>query len=74
MSKRNYRKIVVDDIEYEWFMGRSTVVIRQDEKVVSMPKLNELTGESWSVIEHDSHKGNFHITPKHIANWIEKNL
>jgi len=26
------------------------------------------------VIEHDQHKGNFCITPKHVANWIKENV
>lgn len=72
MSKRSWRKIVVDGVEYTWIMGKSTVVIRKDGDVVSKPNLSEITGESWHVIEHDSHKGNFHVTPKHVAEWIKQ--
>jgi hypothetical protein len=74
MSKRTWRKIVVDDVEYTWLMGKTTVVIRLDGVVVAKPQLPELTGESWHVIEHDSHKGNFHLTPKHVADWIGEKL
>ncbi len=72
--KRNWRKIVVNDIEYTWLMGKATVVIRKDGDVVSKPQLTDLTGESWHVIEHDTHKDNFHITPKHVAEWIQENV
>lgn len=74
MSKRNWRKIVVNEIEYTWLMGKTTVVIRKDGDVVSKPSLPEITGESWHVIEHDQYKGNFRLTPKHIAKWLQANV
>ena len=71
MSKR---KIIVDDKEYEYRVGRSHVVIHFEGKKISVPDFSELTGEKWHVIEHDQHKENFRITPKHIASWIKENV
>lgn len=67
MSKR---KLIVDGKEYEYRVGHSYIVIRCDGKKVACPGMNEVSGESWSVIEHDQHKGNFHITPSQVADYI----
>lgn len=67
MSKR---KIIIDGKEYEYRVGRAHVVIRHKGKKVCAPGLHEVTGETWSVIEHDMHKRNFHITPSQIEDYI----
>lgn len=69
MSKR---KLIVGGKEYEYRIGRSYIVIRCDGKKVAAPGMNEVSGESWSVIEHDQHKGNFHITPGQVADYIRR--
>lgn len=71
MSKR---KLIVDDKEYEYRIGHSHVVIRCEDKKIAAPDFCELTGEKWHVIEHDQHKRNFYITPKHVADWIKENV
>jgi len=67
MSKR---KLIVDGHEYEYRVGRAHVVIRRDGRKVAAPGFHEITGESWSVIEHDTHKRNFHITPSQVEDYI----
>ena len=67
MSKR---KLIIDDKEYEYRIGRSHVVIHCEGQKIAVPNFSKLTGEKWHVIEHDQHKGNFHITPSQIADYI----
>lgn len=74
MSRHAKRKIIVDGVEYTWQYGRVAIVIRRDGAIVGKPTVAQVTGETWSVIEHDAHKENFHLTPKHIAEWIGDHL
>lgn len=74
MSKRKWRTIVVDGVEYTWLMGKQTVVIRKDGDVIGKPQLTDIVNDPWHVIEHDQHKQNFHVTPKHVAEWIGDNV
>jgi len=67
------RIVILDGETYEYRIGRSHVVIRHNDKKIGAPNFSELTGEKWHVIEHDSHKRNFHLTPKHIVDWIIDN-
>ena len=66
----SHRKLIVDGKEYEYRVGRSHVVIRCEGKKVAAPGMHEVSGEAWHVIEHDQHKGNFHITPSQIEDYI----
>lgn len=67
MSKR---KLIVDGKEYEYRVGRSHVIIRSGGKKIAAPGMHEITGEKWSVIEHDQYEQNFHITPGQVADYI----
>lgn len=75
MSKRKVkRKIVVGDAEYTWLYGTTCIIIRKNRAVVAKPTISEITGLNWADIERGQRKGYFHLTPKDIAIWIQKNL
>jgi hypothetical protein len=67
------RTIVANNKIYKYKIGQQNIVIKEDKKS-TIVGFDELTGLSWYVIEHGNWKKNFHITPKIIANWIEKHL
>ena len=73
---KSWRKIVVDDIEYKWQVGRNCVPIRraEDNKVVATPGPSDITGIPAAEIERAVWKGYFHITPKQIADYIRENI
>ena len=66
----SHRKLIVDGEEYQYRVGRSHVVIRHKGKKLAAPGMHEVTGEEWHVIEHDQYKGNFHVTPIQVADYI----
>lgn len=75
MSRKSWRKIVVDGVEYKWIYGHTTVVIRDaDNAVVAKPLLTEITGWSWADIERAQYKSYLKITPVQIADWIQENV
>ena len=63
------RKLVVDDEEYRYKVGRSNVIIQYGKQkiVVSLPTLS---GSPWIDVENSQHKRSFHITPKMVAAYI----
>lgn len=75
MSRKSWRKIVVDGVEYKWIYGKTTVVIRDaDNAVVDKVLLTKLTGWSWADIERAQYKRYFKITPVQIADWIQEHV
>lgn len=74
MSK--FRKIIVDDMEFQYKVGRANVVIRKDDKKFAVINFSDLTGQDWNSIERDNWDGNFHITPTdiymHIASILDR--
>jgi hypothetical protein len=74
MSKRSYRKIVVGGIEYTWIYGQHHIVIRRDGAVVAKTTDTEVSGWTNDEIDRGTYKGYFHLTPKHIADWIALNV
>lgn len=64
------RTITVNDQEYQWKAGRSHVLIRQDGRKFACPSFADITGMKWHDIEHDQHKGNFHVSPSQVANYV----
>ena len=75
MKPKTWRKIVVDHIEYKWMYGQTAIVIRDvDNAVVAKPSVEDVSGWRGDDIERGQWKGYFHLTPKHVAEWIKKNL
>lgn len=72
MSK--FRKIVVDNIEYTWCLGRSNLYIKRENKMVLSPSLPEFTSLSCDSIERARWKGYFHVTPKAVAEYIKDHV
>ena len=68
----NWRKIVVNNEEYKYHIGESNVVIRKDEKKWACAGFNTLLNMDWFEIEKLSNKKSLRITPKDIANYIER--
>lgn len=67
----HYRKITVDDKEYEYHVGRSGVKIKGFDFV----NMSEWTGWDWSSLERASWKsGTPSICPANIALYIKYNL
>jgi len=64
------RKIIVNGKEYTYMIGRSNVVIRNEEKKIVVD-FSTLTGISWPNIERGQWKKYFHIQPHHVANFIK---
>lgn len=66
------RKITVNNRVWTYFIGAGNVCARADDtnekQVVGFDKL---TGMDWGVVEKGIHKRWFHITPKHIADWLK---
>jgi len=73
-----FRKIVVDNVTWYWFAGKSSAVIKFPEpsgkkQIVSYA---QLTGRSWETLEKGLHKKNEDgmITPGDVSKYIRNNL
>jgi hypothetical protein len=66
----NRRKIVVDDVEYTWQVGRQCVEIRGPEKYKRLVPKDEATGFYYDTRAFE--KRYARITPGMISEWIKK--
>lgn len=65
------RRIVVNDKEYYYRIGSSNIVIKREAES-HIVDFSIFTGWSWDAIERGEHKRYFKITPKQIADYIER--
>jgi hypothetical protein len=65
------RKIIVNGEEYLWCVGKQNIVIRDSDNHRIHVPFTELMEMQWTDIEHDSWKGNFHITPSDVEKYIK---
>ena len=65
----HWRKIVVDDVEWQYAIGKTYVVARRpkQQKVISFA---ELLGLSWHEVERGIAKRWLAIRPADIASWL----
>ena len=68
--RKGYRLIVVDDIEYEWVVGRRFVNIVAPEGIRKTPTIEEVTGLSSDEVERAIWKRYLSITPQQIRDYI----
>ena len=67
--RKGWRKIVVDDIEYQWKFG-SWIVVKNEDVTYKFP-LTDITGMTWDVIEKGMYKRWLSITPSQVADAIK---
>ncbi len=68
--RKGYRLIVVDDIGYEWTVGRCFVKIVAPDGICKIPRIEEVTGLSTYEVERAIWKRSLSITPQHIRDYI----
>lgn len=68
---KGWRKINIRNEEWKYKIGKFNVVAKKEKETIVI-NLSELTCISWDEIERGVWKGYFSITPKHIANWLNK--
>ncbi len=66
------RKIIVNNKEYLFKIGKSNIVIKHNNKSTIID-LSTFTGIPWDVIERARWKTYFSITPKDVETYIRRN-
>ena len=69
MSKKSYRKIVINEVEYKYLVGNHNVSIRSETLNKVVP-FTELTGLSPDEIENRKWDCAFAIKPSMIKDYI----
>ncbi len=66
------RRIVIDGVLWIYNVGKSYVkatnTVTNERRVVDLSKL---TNMDWDTIEKGKWRRWFHVTPKHIADWLK---
>lgn len=71
----HWRKIEVDGVLHEYYIGSGNAVIRNtvtNKKFVI--GLDKITGMSWATIERAKHKKYFSVVPSQVAEYIRTSL
>jgi hypothetical protein len=69
----NFRKLVIDNKDYKYFIGKSNVVIKDSEDKKTVVDFSKLTGLAWHEIERQQWKRCFSITPRTVTEYIKGN-
>lgn len=69
----HWRKIEVDNVLYEFYIGKQNVVVKNTEtKKKTIVELNVISGMTWDKIERAKWKKYFSVVPAKIAAYIER--
>lgn len=72
--RKGYRNITVNNIKWQYKISTQRVVAYSENGDKLLSYISDIVNMSPDDIEREMHKGVFHLTPKEIADWINRSL